>query len=157
MFIVNTDKWYFESNFKCYSLNVVRACSIVVHKWVWKLGCYISPLSLLFSAISISNTFTYYFTLVSVVFLNPFMDFDSVFKLLEYAGTLLCSYNCTHTCDFSHGTTHFYSVSKVQIHAWFRPTATRGCQCGYKYDHAWVAEAVVVHAWVVLITMGVLY
>jgi len=24
-----------------------------------------------------------------VVFLNPFMDFDSVFKLLEYAGTCM--------------------------------------------------------------------
>jgi len=24
-------------NFKCYSLNVGHACSIVVHKWVWML------------------------------------------------------------------------------------------------------------------------
>jgi len=29
------------------------------------------------------------FTLVSVVFLNPLMDFDSDFKLLEYAGTCM--------------------------------------------------------------------
>jgi len=29
------------------------------------------------------------FTLVYVVFLNPFMDFDSVFKLLEYASTCM--------------------------------------------------------------------
>jgi len=29
-------------NFKCYSLNVVRECSLVVHKWVWMLE-YISP------------------------------------------------------------------------------------------------------------------
>jgi len=53
---------------------------------------YFTLVSLLFSAISISisNIFRYYFfTLVSVVFLNPFMDFDSVFKLLEYAGTCI--------------------------------------------------------------------
>jgi len=34
-------------SFKCYSLNVVHTCSIVVHKWVWMLG-YISPLFLCF-------------------------------------------------------------------------------------------------------------
>jgi len=69
-------------NFKCYSLNVVHACSIVIHKWVWMLG-YISPLFLcFFSAISISNILDITFTLVPVVFLNP--DFDSVFKLLRY-------------------------------------------------------------------------
>jgi len=28
-----------------------------------------------------------------------------------------------------------YSVSEEQIHVWFRPTATRGSQRGYKYDH----------------------
>jgi len=33
-------------NFKCYSLIVVPACSIVVHKWVWMLD--ISPLFLSF-------------------------------------------------------------------------------------------------------------
>jgi len=48
--------------------------------------------------------------------------------------TVPSSYNCTHVCDFSHGTTRFYSVSKVQIHALLRPTATRGSQCGYKYS-----------------------
>jgi len=60
-------------------------------------------------------------------------------------------------CDFLRGTTHFYSVSEVQIHAWFRPTATRGSQRGYKYDLACVAKAFLFHAWVVLITTGVLY
>jgi len=64
------------------------------------------------------------------------------------------SYNCTHACDFSRGNTHFYNVSEVQIHAWFRPTVTHGSQRGYKYDNMWVAK---VHAWVVLITTGVLY
>jgi len=64
------------------------------------------------------------------------------------------SYNCTHACDFSRGTTR---LSEDQIHAWFRPTATCGSQRGYKYDHAWVAKAVLVHPWVVLITTGVLY
>jgi len=71
--------------------------------------------------------------------------------------TVPSSYNCTHMCDFSRGTTRFYSLSEVQIHAWFRPMATHGSQRGYKYDHVWVAEAVLVHAWVVLITTGVLY
>jgi len=52
------------------------------------------------------------------------------------------SYNCTHACDFSHGNTHFYNVSEVQIHA------------SHKYDNTWVAK---VHAWVVLITTRVLY
>jgi len=68
-------------NFKCYSLIVVHACSIVVHKWVCTL------LSLLFSAISISisNIFRYYFYTSFCGFLNPFTDLDSVFKLLEYA------------------------------------------------------------------------
>jgi len=47
---------------------------------------YFTFVSLLFSAISISIS-NIIFTLVSVVFLNPFMDFDSIFKLLEYAGT----------------------------------------------------------------------
>jgi len=36
----------------------------------------------------------------------------------------------------------FYSVSEVQIHAWFKPMATRGSQRGYKYYHACVAKAV---------------
>jgi len=49
--------------------------------------------------------------------------------------TVPSSYNCTHTCDFLHGITRFYSVSEIQIHAWFRPMATRGSQCGYKSDH----------------------
>jgi len=40
-------------NFKCYSLNVVHAYSMVVHKWVWMLG-YISPLFLCFFQRSIS-------------------------------------------------------------------------------------------------------
>jgi len=46
---------------------------------------YFTLVSLLFSAISISisNILDIILTLVSVVFLNPFMDFDSVFKLLE--------------------------------------------------------------------------
>jgi len=70
-------------NFKCYSLNVVHACSIVVHKWIWMLG-YISPLFLCF----FQRSLFLFFTLVSVVFLNPFMDFDSV-KFLEYAGTFM--------------------------------------------------------------------
>jgi len=56
--------------------------------------------------------------------------------------TVPSSYNCTHACDFLHGTTHFYSVSEVQIHAWFSPTATHGSQRGYKYYHACVAKAV---------------
>jgi len=51
-----------------------------------------------------------------------------------------------HTvCDFLHGTTRFYSVSEVQIHAWFGPTATCGSHSGYKYDHACVAKAVLFH------------
>jgi len=54
-------------------------------------------------------------------------------------------------------TTCFYSMSEVHIHAWFRSTATCGSQHGYKYDHAWVGKAVLVHACVVLITRGVLY
>jgi len=37
---------------------------------------------------------------------------------------------------FLRGTTCFYRVSEVQIHAWFRPTATRVFQRGCKYDHA---------------------
>jgi len=61
-------------NFKCYSLNVVHACSIVVHKWVRKLG-YISPFVslLLFSAISISisNIFRYYF--YTIVYIYTYM------------------------------------------------------------------------------------
>jgi len=60
---------------------------IVVHKWVWiDDGLYFTLVSLLFSAIFISifNILNIIFTLVSVVFLNPFMDFDLVFKLLEY-------------------------------------------------------------------------
>jgi len=80
-------------NFKCYSLNVVHACSIVVHKWVWMQGyIYISPLFLCFfqqSLFLFPICLDIIFTLVSVVFLNPFMDFDSVFKLLEYAGTCM--------------------------------------------------------------------
>jgi len=40
-----------------------------------------------FSAISIS--IFNIFTLVLCFFLNPFMDFGSVFKLLEYAGTCM--------------------------------------------------------------------
>jgi len=71
--------------------------------------------------------------------------------------TVPSSYNCTHTCNFSCVTPRFYSVSEVQIHAWFRPMATRGSQRGCKYYHACVAKAVLFHAWVVLITMGVLY
>jgi len=35
--------------------------------------------------------------------------------------------------------------------------ATRVSQHGYKYDPTWVVKAVLVHAWVVLITTGVLY
>jgi len=90
-------KWYFEfewrsmcDNFQCYSLNFVHACSIVVHKWVWKLG-YISPLFLCFfqSLFLFLLFLDITFTLVSVVFLNPYMDFDSVFKLLEYVGTCM--------------------------------------------------------------------
>jgi len=50
--------------------------------------------------------------------------------------TVPSSYNCTRTYDFSCGTTRFYSVSEVQIHAWFRPMATHGSQRGYKYNHA---------------------
>jgi len=50
---------------------------------------YFTLVSLLFSAISISNILNIIFILVSVVFLNPFMDFDSVFKLLEYADTCM--------------------------------------------------------------------
>jgi len=53
--------------------------------------------------------------------------------------------------------TRFYTMSEVQIHAWFRPTATCGSQRCYKYNHAWVAKVVLVHVWVVLITTGVLY
>jgi len=76
-------------NFKCYSLNVVHVCSIVVRKWVWMLG-YISPLFLCFFQRSLFLIFLdIIFTLVSVVFLNLFMDFDYVFKLLEYAGTCM--------------------------------------------------------------------
>jgi len=49
---------------------------------------YFTLVSSLFSAISISIS-NIIFTLVSVVILNPFMDFESVFKLLEYAGTCM--------------------------------------------------------------------
>jgi len=73
---------------ECYSLNVVHACSIAVHKWVWMLD--ISPLFLCFFQQSLFLFLIFLdiiFTLVSLVFLNPFMDFDNVFKLLEYAGT----------------------------------------------------------------------
>jgi len=59
--------------------------------------------------------------------------------------TVPSSYNYTHACDFSRGITHFYSVSEVQIHAWFRPTATRGSQHGYKYYHVGIAKAVLFH------------
>jgi len=56
-------------------------------------GLYFTFVSLLFSAISISIFNLIFlnimFTLVSVVFLNPFMDFDGAFKLLEYAGTCM--------------------------------------------------------------------
>jgi len=69
-------------NFKCYSLNVVHVCSIVIHKDM-DAGLYFTLVSI--AAISISIIFTS----ISVIFLNPFMDFDSVFKLLEYAGTLM--------------------------------------------------------------------
>jgi len=72
-------------NFKCYSLNVVHASSQVG----MDAELYFTLVSLLFSAISIS-IFNIIFTLVSVVFLNPSMDFDSVFKLLKYAGTCMC-------------------------------------------------------------------
>jgi len=67
--------------FKCYSLNVVHACSIYSSSQVgMDAGLYFTLVSLPFSVISISifNVFK----LVSVVFLNSFMDFDSVFKLL---------------------------------------------------------------------------
>jgi len=69
-------------NFKCYILNVVHACSIVVHKWVWMLG-YFTLVSLLYLAISILIFLNIISTLVSVVFLNPFMDFDSVCNLFN--------------------------------------------------------------------------
>jgi len=39
--------------------------------------------------------------------------------LLTCDTTVPSSYNCTHACDFARGTTRFYSVSEVQIHAWF--------------------------------------
>jgi len=47
----------------------------------------------------------------------------------KWRSTVLSSYNCTHACDFLHGTTCFYSVSEVQIHG-SQPLV------GYKYDHA---------------------
>jgi len=47
---------------RCYILNVVHACSTVVHKCVWIL-VYFTLVSWLFSAVSISifNIFKYYF------------------------------------------------------------------------------------------------
>jgi len=65
--------------------------STVVHKWVWMLG-YTSPSFLCFFQQSLFLFLIFLdiiFTLFSVVFLNPFMDFDSVFKLLEYVGTCM--------------------------------------------------------------------
>jgi len=61
---------------------------------------YFTLASLLFSAISISisNICRYYFALISVAFLNPFMDFDSVFKFLEYAVT--CMMEVPDTCNY---------------------------------------------------------
>jgi len=52
-------------------------------------GLYFTLVSLLFSVISISifNVLNI-FKLVSVVFLNSFMDFDCIFKLLEYVYTM---------------------------------------------------------------------
>jgi len=52
---------------------------------------YFTLVSLLFSAISISisNILKYYIYTSFYGFLNPFMNFDSVFKLLEYAGTCM--------------------------------------------------------------------
>jgi len=70
-----------------------KSCSyMLVHKCVWILS-YISPLFLSFFLqflFLFSISLNIIFTLVSVVFLNPFMDFDNVFKLLEYAGTCMC-------------------------------------------------------------------
>jgi len=88
-----------------------------------------------------------------------YLDTTTLFRVyvLLYGYTVPSSYNCTHVCDFSRGTIHFYSVSEVQIHAWFRPMATRGSQRGCKYYHACIAKAVLFHAWVVLITTIVLY
>jgi len=62
--------------------------------------------------------------------------------------TWYCPVTIAHMCVIFR--VHFYSVSKVQIHGWFRPTATRGSQRGYKYDHMRVAKA----ARVVLMTTG---
>jgi len=56
--------------------------------------------------------------------------------------TVLSSYKCTHVCDFSRGTTRFYSMSEFQIHAWLRPMTTHGSQRGYKYYDVCVAKAV---------------
>jgi len=80
-----------RDNFKCYSLNVVHACSIVLQ--VGMDAGYISPLFLCFFQRSLFLFLIFLniiFTLVSVVFLNPFMNFDSAFKLLEYADTCMC-------------------------------------------------------------------
>jgi len=52
-------------------------------------GLYFTLVSLLFQQSLFLIFLDIIFTLVSVVFLNPFINFDSVFKLLEYAGTCM--------------------------------------------------------------------
>jgi len=56
------------TTFKCCSLNVVHACSIVVHKWIWMLG-YISPLFLCFFQWSLFLFLNIIFTLASNIYI----------------------------------------------------------------------------------------
>jgi len=85
-------------NFKCYSLNVVYACSIVVHKWVWMLD--ISPLFLSFYQRSLFRVFNIIFTLVFdlafgnfVLLRNQlFLNNLNFLLLLKIQLVLLCFY-----------------------------------------------------------------
>jgi len=69
----------------------------------------------------------------------------SSWVLWEWYGTIQLQVHERVLC-FAY-TTRFYSVSEVRMHAWFRPTATRGSQHCYKYDHAWVAKTVREWSW----------
>jgi len=69
-------------NFKCYILNVVHAYALQLFTSGYRCWA-ISPLFLFIfqrSLFLFSNNII--FTLVYVVFLNPFMDFNSVLKFI---------------------------------------------------------------------------
>jgi len=78
---------------------------------------YFTLVSLLFSVISISIS-NIIFTLVSVVFLNPYMamDFDSAFKFIQFDGMQV--HVCVSRMEVSnnvHGEDKYFTVGQVSL------------------------------------------